>query len=198
MSKELEVLNSFHAELLINPDEQSNYFPAGQDKELDVADYIIKSVPKQIKHNPALDSYITFAKIYGCVLIVFDGLRILSIFINYNDYSSEGRYYYTLHYFLTIANSILYLLIGLYCIYAAYIGNTEKIIHNYVLIMGILLAVFVLISIDHAYLSLAFKVCDQWVEWLVCMVLYLWGYVCHYDFHKKLKKSNFHHNYRFT
>ncbi len=179
---------SANAEVLIERREESNYFYGGQDFELDVADFISKSAPKQIKHNPFLDSYIFFAKAYGAALILYGLFRLIYILYTLDGYLQGGLYYYTFHHFFVIVNDLAYFTVAGYSIYTAHSCTVEKVSHGYNFVVNTMLALFVLDSFDIAYLAHCSKVYDQYWEWLCCIILYLFAYVNHYDFHKKLKK----------
>ena len=184
-----DILEKQTSNPLLDRREEPNYFYADQEVDFDVADFISKSVPKQAKQNPALDSYITFAKTYGCVLVGYSAIHFIFILYNLDDFTEGGKYYGGFHYYFIFANTMVYLFIGLSCLYAAYFGSAERVANGYVKMMAALLIVFIADSFDIAYLGIVHNVYNQWWEWLFCLILYLCGYVNHYDFRKKLKKS---------
>ena len=192
MSNNGEVIEkSSNVEMLIQEKQESNYFYGNQDVELDVADFISKSAPKQVKQNPFLESYLIFAKVYGTALVIYGLCRLVYLLYNATDFLPGGKYYYTFHHLFVIVNDLTYFAVGGYSIYTAYSCTTAKVASGYAVTVEMLLALFVFDSLDVAYLAHKSRVYDQYWEWFACIILYLFAYVNHYDFHKRFKKSNF-------
>ncbi len=181
---------SDHAELFLHSErEQSNYFGGGEEKELDVAEFLGKSAPKQRQHIPFIEAYVWFAKRYGWALLAYCGLHIILFLADVTAYISGGTYHGTYQYFYTFITIILYFIPGAYSVYSCRNCTGEKIMLGYYVVIGTLLTQFFLSAIDMAYFAYYLNNYRRCPELVMSTIAYMFGYVNHYDFHKKFKKS---------
>lgn len=179
------------SELLIRDDrDQRSYFYAGEEKEeLDVAEFISRSAPRHRRRLPYMESYILFAKVYGCVLLLYSVAHLIFLIAYSWEYANNGIYHGTYQFFYAILTIILYFIPGAYSVYSCYDCTAEKIAGGYFIVVSMLSVQFFLSSADIAYFAFYRGDYMRVLELMMCTILYLFGYVNHYDFHKKYKKG---------